>query len=174
MKIFLIGFMGSGKSTLGAYAARNCGLSFLDIDQLIEAREGMKVAQVFAARSEAYFRDVEHAIVKEVCALEGDYLIACGGGTPCFFDNMERMNQAGITVYLDLGSARLTDRLRHAKEERPLLKFTKGDLQLHIHRMLMERARFYSQAQVAIPEEQVNKAGVRKVVEGLMAKAAGL
>jgi shikimate kinase len=158
MKFFLIGFMGAGKTTLGKYAAQHNGLLFLDLDEYIEQRAGMDVRGIFREKGEDYFRSLERKALEEVCAIEGlDMLVSCGGGTPCFFDNMDLMNQTGHTIYLDLSAARLTDRLRNSKDKRPLLNSIDGDLQVFVHKKLMERAGYYGQAKTIIPMENCNK-----------------
>lgn len=158
MKFFVIGFMGAGKTTLGKYAARINHLHFLDLDEYIEQKTGMNVRDLFREKGEDYFRQIERKSLEEVCAIEDlDLLVSCGGGTPCFFDNMDLMNRSGHTVYLDMSAARLTDRLRQAKDKRPLLNSIDGDLQVFVHKKLMERAGFYTQAQSIVAEEHCNK-----------------
>ena len=88
MKVFLIGFMGAGKTTIGKYAARHTGLEFLDLDARIEEKTGMEVREIFKQHGEPHFRELERETLHEVSVMEGDFLISCGGGTPCFFDNM--------------------------------------------------------------------------------------
>ncbi|MEM7035550.1 MAG: shikimate kinase [Bacteroidota bacterium] len=165
MKVFLIGFLGAGKTTIGKYAARHNELSFLDLDMRIEQKTGMEVRDIFKQYGEDHFRELERKTLHEVCDLEGDWLISCGGGTPCFFDNMDYMNARGLTLYLDLSAARLTDRLRNSASKRPLIAHLKGDLQVYVHKKLMQRAPMYAQAQVIVPEGQANKKGVRDLLE---------
>lgn len=169
MKFFLIGFMGAGKSTIGKYAARHNALQFLDLDSYIEDKFGMEIRELFRRHKEPWFRKEEQKALHEVCALPGDLLIACGGGTPCFFDNMDVMNAAGTTLYLDLSAARLTDRLRHAVSKRPLIASLKGDLQTFVHHKLVERASYYGMATHIVPESEANKKGVRELIERLRA-----
>lgn len=168
MKIFLLGFMGAGKTTIGKYAARHNGLEFLDLDAWIEEQQGKEIRQIFAEQGEATFREIERQALNAVIAQEADLLISTGGGTPCFFDNVARMNAAGPTIYLDLGAARLTDRLRKSKGKRPLIESLKGDLQVFVHKKLMHRAPFYAQAQYILPEREANKKGVSDLVATLV------
>lgn len=168
MKIFLIGFMGAGKTTLGKFAAKHNSLQFLDLDAQIEADQGMPVREIFKQRGEEGFRQIEQEALHKVGNLDGDHLIACGGGTPCFFDNMAYMNAAGVTIYLDMSAARLTDRLRHSPEKRPLLASLTVDLQTFVHQKLVERASFYGQANVIVPEEKATKQGLRQVIEDIL------
>jgi shikimate kinase len=170
MKFFLIGFMGAGKTTLGKYAAQQNGLHFLDLDEYIEQKAGQDVRGIFREKGEDFFRGVERRALEEVCAIDGlDMLISCGGGTPCFFDNMDLMNHHGHTIYLDMSAARLTDRLRHSKNKRPLLNSIEGDLQVFVHKKLMERAGYYCQADTIIPEANCNKKYLAEWVRSLMA-----
>lgn len=165
MKFFLIGFMGAGKTTIGKYAARHNGLHFLDLDEYIEQKVGMDVRAIFREKGEEFFRQVERKSLEEVCAIEGlELLVSCGGGTPCFFDNMDLMNAHGHTIYLDMSAARLTDRLRNAKDKRPLLNSIDGDLQVFVHKKLMERAKFYTQAQSIVAEEDCQKKYLAELV----------
>ena len=158
MKFFLIGFMGAGKTTIGKYAAKENGLHFLDLDEYIEQKVKQDVRSIFREKGEEWFRGVERKCLEEVCAIEGlDLFVSCGGGTPCFFDNMALMNQHGHTIYLDMSAARLTDRLRNSKDKRPLLNSLDGDLQVFVHKKLMERAGFYAQANTIVAEEDCNK-----------------
>lgn len=98
--IFLIGYMGSGKTTLGRGVESRAHVSFIDLDDYIEEREGMTVSEIFKARGETGFRKAERECLAELAAKD-NLLVACGGGTPCFFDNMEVMNSSGTTVWLD-------------------------------------------------------------------------
>lgn len=173
MKFFLIGFMGAGKTTIGKYAARENQLRFLDLDAYIEEKLGMEIRQVFREKGETYFREQERIALEEVIALDEDLLVSCGGGTPCFFDNMDRMNAAGVTLYLDLSAARLTDRLRNSKSKRPLISNLKGDLQVFVHKKLLERASFYGQSQILIAENQANRKDVSRIVQKIKTWGSG-
>ena len=99
-RIFLIGYMGAGKTTVGKVLSRQLELSFIDLDHYIEGRYHKTVGQLFAEKGEDAFRDIERRMLREVAAFE-DVLVSTGGGAPCFFDNMEFMNGAGQTVYLE-------------------------------------------------------------------------
>ena len=112
MKIFLIGFMASGKTTIGREVARRTGWAFVDLDERIERREGRSVSAIFAERGEEAFRRMERECLEEACRADHNIIVATGGGVPCFFDNMERMNRAGITVYLKFPPAALKLRIQ--------------------------------------------------------------
>ena len=112
-RIFLTGYMGAGKTTLGRAFAAAEGLQFVDLDWYIEERTHRTVQQLFAEGGEEGFRRTEQRLLHEVACFE-DVVVATGGGTPCFFDNMEVMNRAGITVFLDVPVPVLLARLRVA------------------------------------------------------------
>lgn len=144
--IFLIGYMGCGKSTLGRNVSRLSGVQFIDLDKYIETRFHANIRDIFATRGEAGFRDIERAMLHETGSFD-DVIIACGGGTPCFFDNIDFMNEAGTTVYLDTSLDKLHTRLMRGRHKRPLIA-DKGDEELRtfIVEALAKRMPFYSKA----------------------------
>lgn len=145
-RIILIGFMGSGKTTLGRALAKELGLTFIDLDNYIELRHCKSINQIFAERGEDGFRKIEQTLLHEVCEFE-DALISAGGGTPCFFDNIEYMNRQGTTVYLEVPHERLLERLRIAKSRRPLLKDKNDEeISLFIEEQMKKRLPYYTQA----------------------------
>lgn len=146
MRIFLIGFMGSGKTTLGKAFARAMQLQFIDLDWYIEERFHKTVQELFAERGEEGFREIERRMLHEVGEFE-DVIIAAGGGTPCFFDNIQYMNRVGKTIFLDVVPEVLFRRLKIAKSKRPLLA-GKDDAELmsFILSALEKRKAFYEQA----------------------------
>ena len=117
---FLIGYMGSGKTTLGRAVAASTGISFVDLDDYIEEREGCSIRQIFATRGEEAFRAIEREALREVSRMP-DTLVACGGGTPCFGDNMDLLNRSGLTVYLNAPHSSLLSRLKEGRAKRPLI-----------------------------------------------------
>ena len=119
-RIFLIGYMGAGKTTLGAALAKATGMSFIDLDLFIEQRFRKSISQIFAEKGEEEFRRIEQRMLHEVAEFE-DVVISAGGGTPCFFDNMEYMNRQGMTVYLKATPEILRAHLRMGKQKRPLI-----------------------------------------------------
>ncbi len=139
--------MGAGKTTLGKAFARQLQLSFVDLDWYIEERCHKSVGELFAERGEAGFRELERSMLHEVAEFE-NIVISTGGGAPCFFDNMEFMNRSGQTVFLDVRPEVLFQRLRVAKQQRPILQGkTDEELQAFIISALEKRASFYHQAQ---------------------------
>lgn len=167
-RIFLIGYMGAGKTTLGKAFARAMDLSFVDLDWYIEERFHKTVRQIFTERGEEGFRDLEKRMLHEVGEFE-NVVISVGGGTPCFFDNMDYMNQTGETVFLDVDVKVLFRRLKIAKQQRPLLA-DKSDEELmaFIVEALQKRLPFYSRAKHVFDGERLeDRSQIQQSVERL-------
>ena len=149
-RIFLIGYMGSGKTTVGKLLAERLDYSFVDMDTRIEEKYFKTVSQIFADLGEEQFRLLEQKCLHEVSEFE-NVVIATGGGAPCFFDNMDYMNRRGLTVYFKLSVEQLAERLEHSRaNKRPLLADRKGDeLRAFIADGLAKRESFYNQAQLS-------------------------
>lgn len=165
-RIFLTGYMGSGKTTLGRALATAMDIPFIDLDHYIEQRYRKTISQLFAERGEEGFREIERKILHEVGEFE-DVIISTGGGTPCFFDNIEYMNEQGTTVYLDVPVERLFIRLSIARSKRPLIK-EKNDEELmtFIKEQLAKRAPHYSKAQYSFKADRLeDNAQVNSSVE---------
>lgn len=146
--IFLIGFMGCGKTTLGRKLALRLGCEFIDLDYMLEAQADITIAQYFRAHGEAAFRKLEAEVLKQT-PYPQNAVIATGGGLPCFFDNMPWMNAHGTTVYIKLSPKALAGRLENEKEQRPLLHDKHGDaLVAFIAEKLAERDKYYNQATI--------------------------
>ncbi|MEI6694644.1 MAG: shikimate kinase [Bacteroidota bacterium] len=146
MRIFLIGFMSSGKSTIGKQLSRKMNLDFIDIDEAFESRYKMTITNFFELFGEAKFRELEQKILIESC-LRDDVVISTGGGTPCFYNNMQFINSQGISVYLKLHPNSIIDRLLHTKKQRPLLKnLSPDELNIYVTSQLNKREYFYQQA----------------------------
>jgi shikimate kinase len=149
-RIFLIGYMGSGKTTIGKLLAKHHGFTFIDMDVYIEKKYFKSISQIFATHGEEHFREIERKCLHEVAMFENT-VIATGGGTPCFYDNIDIMNEAGITVYLKYSAEELTLRLSSATHKRPLIAEKNADELLEfISKTLLAREAFYSQAQHVI------------------------
>ncbi len=145
-RIIIIGYMGAGKTTVGKALSKELGIPFYDLDWYIESRMHKTVAQLFAERGEEGFRKVERNMLHEVAEFE-DVVISCGGGTPCFFDNMEYLNQQGETVYLKADPEVLYGHLQMGKTVRPLLVGkSKEELLAFIREQLEKREPFYTKA----------------------------
>ncbi|MDE5947495.1 MAG: shikimate kinase [Prevotella sp.] len=145
-RIIIVGYMGAGKTTVGKALARELGLQFYDLDWYIESRQHKTVPQIFAEKGEDGFRKIEYNMLHEVAEFE-DVVISCGGGTPCFFDNMDYMNAQGDVVYLKADADVLYRHLLVGKTERPLLKGkSKEELVAFIKEQLERREPFYAKA----------------------------
>lgn len=147
--------MGCGKSTMGRAVSALTGVPFIDLDNYIEQRFHITVKEIFAQRGEDGFRDVERRMLQEVADFE-DVIVACGGGTPCFFDNMEYMNTHGTTVFLNTPIDRLHSRLMRGRHKRPLIA-DKDDEELmtFIKEALAKRMDHYSKAQISFSSERL-------------------
>ena len=168
IRIFLIGYMGAGKTTLGKAFARAMGLTFVDLDWYIEERYHKTVSQIFAERGEDGFRELEKRMLHEASDFE-NVVISVGGGTPCFFDNMDYMNQVGETVFLDVDNQVLFRRLKVAKQQRPLLaNKTDEELMAFIQEALEKRLPHYTKAKhVFYGELLENRHQIQQSVERL-------
>jgi len=164
-KIFLIGFMGSGKTTAGRKLASRLNWSFIDLDELIERDNGMSVAEIFAERGEEWFRTAESKALREL-ENSRNTVISTGGGTPCFFGNMEFMLKNGLTVYLKMTPEKLSRRLARSTAGRPLLKdIGNKELPVHISALLAERELWYSKAEIVLEIESGNISALLSLIK---------
>ncbi|MDR0987842.1 MAG: shikimate kinase [Prevotellaceae bacterium] len=146
IRIFLVGYMGAGKTTLGKALAHALGISFVDLDWYIEERFHQTISELFHIRGEAAFRQTEREMLHEAAEFE-NVIISTGGGTPCFFDNMEFMNRQGQTLFLNVAPEVLFRRLRIAKQQRPILQGKSDEeLRTFIDEALAARIDTYRQA----------------------------
>ncbi|HNQ66781.1 MAG TPA: shikimate kinase [Bacteroidales bacterium] len=151
MKIYLIGFMGCGKSVLGKRLASKLNMEFYDLDLKIEEKYKMTVPSIFSRFDEKVFRKIESEMLQNFSSSDGDFVMSCGGGTPCFNDNMTIINSSGVSVYIKLNAKTLTDRLLKSKTNRPLIKNIPPDQLLpRISELLEKREVFYNQAKIVI------------------------
>jgi shikimate kinase len=142
--------MGSGKSTWGKLIAEKMGYSFFDLDALIEKRANLKINDIFDTKGEEYFRKQEAVCLRELYDKD-DFVLACGGGTPCYYDNMMVMNSLGVSVWLNTPKQVMATRLLEESEHRPLIRsLSPGKLQEFIDDKLEERLQFYTQAKVEV------------------------
>jgi shikimate kinase len=146
-RIFLVGYMCAGKTTIGTALAQKLGYRFIDLDQYIEQKQGKSVSAIFAEQGETYFRKLESQALTDMFLLD-NVVVATGGGTPCQGNNMALMNQNGITVFLNPDLDELVWRLEIGKSTRPLLKDkTPAEMRHFIEQMLQQRLPYYTQAQ---------------------------
>ncbi len=155
-KIFLLGFMGSGKTTLGKKLANQIHQKFIDLDAEIEKQTKKSITELFENKGEAYFRKIEKKVLKKFCAEKENFVMALGGGTPCFYNNMELINQSGVSIYINYNAGILASRLKNAKTIRPLVEGKSEDeLKLYIENTLLERAVFYKQSKFTINKDNI-------------------
>ena len=148
MRVFLVGYMGVGKTTYGKKLASRYGLNFIDLDGYISSRENVKVADIIKTQGEEVFRLLEKKYLKEVVKLD-DVLVSTGGGTVCFFDNMTLINESGVSVYLKLDEKSLAKRLFNGMESRPILKGkTVEELAEFISEHISSRTPYYNRAHI--------------------------
>ena len=157
--------MGCGKSTLGRKLAATLNLAFIDLDTFLEEKYFRTIQQIFAEEGEAAFRRKEQNVLHEVSAFD-NVIVATGGGAPCFFDNMEVMNNTGFCIFLDVDTASLVNRLIHAKTERPIIKGKlPEDLHHFIEEMMLKRRPFYEKAQYIIKGNEIKPEQVLELLE---------
>jgi shikimate kinase len=164
MRIYLIGYMGCGKSRLGRRLSEYLNFQFVDMDDYIEARNCKSVPQIFATEGENGFREKERKALEELSEFTNT-VIATGGGAPCFFDNIQLMNNTGETVYLNIHPDILATRLMKSKTERPLIKGkSKENLVAFIDQTLKKRNEFYSQAKYEITEPDADLEEIKNML----------
>ncbi len=156
MRIFLIGFMGCGKSTIGKQLAESLDYNFTDLDSYIEQKTSKSIKEIFSENDEVYFRELEKDFLQEVIQKE-NIIISTGGGTPCFHNNMELILQNGVSIYLEMNVGNLAKRLCDEKQNRPLINnISCNKLEGFINSKLDERKRFYAQANYTINPEEIS------------------
>lgn len=142
--------MGSGKSTVGRKLANRLKMNFIDLDARIESVEDRSIADIFSVDGEDYFRKIESEVLRSDISSTGT-IISCGGGTPCFHDNMEYMNNTGLTVYLTMDAAALVSRLKGSKKKRPLIaQLDDNELSEYVSRTLEAREKWYNKARFKV------------------------
>jgi len=150
MRIYLIGYMAAGKSRLGRSLAEKLGYRFVDLDLLFEERYRISILDFFDKYDEAAFRIIERSLLHETAGMD-DVVVSTGGGTPCFFDNMDFIRQSGFSVYLHLDLPDLMRRIKKVKRKRPLLRVVNAeDLEEKVSAQLNERDHFYRRADLVI------------------------
>jgi shikimate kinase len=150
MRIFLIGFMGSGKSTVGKRLAIRLKYSFIDMDGVIEKESGMPINRIFDEKGEEEFRRMEHELVQRISGMK-NIVVSTGGGVPCYWNNMEIINKYGISIYLKMTAEDLLNRLKGSKYERPLIRdLSTAELAEYISEKLKEREPFYLKSKYII------------------------
>ncbi|MBK8139614.1 MAG: shikimate kinase [Chitinophagaceae bacterium] len=163
MKLFLIGFMGSGKTHWGRLLSEKLGIRFFDLDEQVTEHAGKTIPEIFAAEGEEQFRLLEKDVLHIITESHDNFVMACGGGSPCYFNNIEYMNTAGTTVWINTPQDTLHKRLVVEKDKRPLIKdLTDEQLRNFIQKKFSDRRIYYEQADIAIDEEPVQ---LEKLIE---------
>jgi shikimate kinase len=156
MKIFLIGFMGCGKTHWGRELSQKLQLPFFDLDSVIEEKEEKDISSIFAEMGEEYFRMLEKDVLYMLTESHESFVMACGGGTPCFFNNIDYMKKQGTTVWINCSVECLYSRLVKEKDKRPLISsIPDNELKSFIVRKFSDRKIFYQQANIILSEDDV-------------------
>ena len=157
MRIYLIGFMGSGKSHWGRLLSSKLTLPFFDLDKQIMDEEKKSIAEIFEEKGEEYFRMLEKEALYILTESHESFVMACGGGTPCYFNNIDYMKKQGTTIWLNCSVDCLHERLKKEKENRPLIKDLSDDqLRSFIIKKFSDRKIFYQQANVILNEDEID------------------
>jgi shikimate kinase len=163
MRIYLIGFMGSGKTHWGRLLSEKLSLPFFDLDEQVTTHAGKSIVEIFDNEGEEHFRVMEKEVLHIITESHESFIMACGGGSPCYFNNIEYMNNAGTTVWINTSLDVLYDRLVKEKKVRPLIKeLSDEQLKNFIGKKFADRRIYYEQADVIVDEEPVE---IDKLVE---------
>ena len=168
MKVILVGYMGSGKTTLGKLLAKEYRVPFVDLDKHIEEKENMSVKDIFKIKGEIYFRKKEMLCLKKMLISDGNFILSLGGGTPCFGENMENITtHSDLVFYLKYQPKTLSERLRDEKNNRPLISHIRNeDLEDFIRKHLFERNPYYLKAQYIVQMDNLSiKESLEKIKE---------
>jgi shikimate kinase len=163
---FLVGLMGCGKTFLGQQLALQNNIDFIDLDQSIEALLGMSVSDVFATKGDHFFRQTETAILQQITPQNKTSIIATGGGTACYHNNMAWMNSNGITIWLNDSIENIVERIKQDKQQRPLLKTIANEgLHKFFTHQLQERIPFYCQSKFCLSAQEITLTNLQKIIQ---------
>lgn len=166
MRVYLIGFMGSGKSHWGRLVSARMKLPFYDLDDVIVQRAGKSIAAIFAELGEEQFRSLEKELLEELTESNQDLVLSCGGGTPCFFGNIDYMKDHGKVIWLNTSLDTLVARLVKEKNHRPLIRdIPDAELKAVINKKLHDRKLYYEQAHLSLPEETLSLEQIQSAIE---------
>jgi shikimate kinase len=162
-----MGMPASGKSYWGKQWANELNLDFIDLDEKIESTLRKSIPEIFSASGESFFRETETRLLSEILLLD-DFVLACGGGTPCFGDNIKRMNQCGITVFLNVGIDTIMLNLNKNNPSRPLIEgYPPHELKIKLSMMLKERLPFYNNSKIILSELELDHQALNKMLNKL-------
>ena len=156
MRIFLIGFMGSGKTHWGKLLANRLRLPFYDLDSIIVETAGMSITEIFQEKGEEYFRLQERDLLRDITQQHPSLVLSCGGGTPCFFNNIDFMKKEGLVVWLNTSIEALEQRLKKERATRPLIKdISDAEMRSYILKKMNDRRLYYEQADLHVEEATI-------------------
>lgn len=170
MRIVLLGYMASGKSSIGKKLAKSLDTNFIDLDDYIIEKEGISITKIFKEKGEIYFRKIEHNYLKEILQKKSKFILSLGGGTPCYSDNMNLINNSNTTsIYLQGSTPTMIKRLIKKKAKRPLIASLGDDkIPEFVAKHLFERRCFYEQAKITISIDDKKKSEVAKELYNLL------
>ena len=165
MRIYMIGFMGAGKSYWGPRLAQEAGLRFYDLDREIEDSQESTIDQLFDQKGEESFRAIEREMLHLLTESHSDFVMSCGGGTPCFLNNIEYMKRSGKVVWINPAIEVLAGRLWSERDQRPLLRsVSQSELEGFIQKKMADRRLYYEQADVRVDEETIDVTSLLKSI----------
>ena len=171
--IFLIGYMGAGKSVVGKLLSQINGFNFYDLDEYIEAKEGKKVSEIFNQNNEVYYRKIENKYLKEISLLKDNKIISTGGGTPCFQNNFEIINESpnSTSIYLKAKIDVLVNRLKDSIDNRPIISHLTDEYKLKefITKHLFERNYYYEKSRIKIVTDNLEPTEIVKLIASKLA-----
>ena len=170
MKIVLLGYMASGKSSVGKLLSKKLSMKFLDLDDYIINKEGMSIAEIFEKKGEVYFRVIENKYLKEVLNTKDQFILALGGGTPCYANNMEEINKGDtVSIYLQGKTKTMIDRLIKKKSKRPLIASLADDkISEFVAKHLFERRMYYELAKITVKIDAKTKKEIAKKLKKIL------
>jgi len=170
MKIVLLGYMASGKSSIGKQLSKKLSMKFLDLDDYIIKKEEMSIAEIFEKKGEVYFRVIENKYLKEVLNTKDQFILALGGGTPCYANNMEEINKGDtVSIYLQGKTKTMINRLIKKKRKRPLIASLADDkIPEFVAKHLFERRLYYELAKITVEIDAKSKKEVTKELKKIL------
>ncbi|MEO5647553.1 MAG: shikimate kinase [Chitinophagaceae bacterium] len=167
MRIFLVGFSGAGKTYWGKKWGEAHQIKYYDLDEEISVDHGESVTDIFEKLGERAFRNLEKEALEYFLEID-DFILSCGGGTPCFFDNMDRMNEEGTTIYLHATPQQIYNRVITETDKRPLLKkIEPSEIKAFIDKKLRDREPSYRKAKIILDTEKINDTTFEKILRSL-------